>query len=162
MSRAKAGLRRNTEFLLLCAGALPVLLFYVMYLINLGSAITLLNLAVPLGLIVSFTAAHIAIRYLAPGADPAILPIVFILSGIGITFVTRLAPNLAINQVAWLFLSVLAMVLTLFLIRNLDRLSAYKYTIGAIGIFLLILPMLIGVSRGGSRLWLRLLSLIHI
>ena len=53
--------------------------------------------------------AHVAIRRLAPGADPAILPIVFVLAGIGITFVTRLAPNEASSQVIWLFLSVVAM-----------------------------------------------------
>ena len=50
--------------------------------------------------------ATIAVRILAPCADPAILPIVFVLSGIGITFVTRLAPTLAISRLVLLFISV--------------------------------------------------------
>ncbi len=93
---------------------------------------------------------------IANGADPAILPIVFVLSGIGITFVTRLAPTLAMNQVTWLFLSVAAMVVTLFVVRNLDELADYKFTIGIIGVALILLPMVFGTEQGGSKLWLRL------
>lgn len=78
------------------------------------------------------------------------------LSGIGITFVTRLAPTLAMNQVTWLFLSVAAMVVTLFVVRNLDELADYKFTIGIIGVALILLPMVFGTEQGGSKLWLRL------
>jgi len=88
--------RRNTELLLLIASAFPVILLYAMYVLTAGATISFETLAVPIGLFAAFAAAHIAVRILAPGADPAILPIVFVLSGIGITFVTRLAPDLAI------------------------------------------------------------------
>ena len=90
--------RRNTELLLLIASAFPVILLYAMCVLTASAAISFETLAVPIGLFAAFAAAHIAVRILAPGADPAILPIVFILSGIGITFVTRLAPALAISQ----------------------------------------------------------------
>lgn len=148
------GSRRTTELLLLGASALPVLLIYAMYVINTGTALSFSTLAVPIGLFVTFAIAHVAIRFLAPGADPAILPIVFLLSGIGITFVTRLAPDLAINQVIWLFVSVAAMVATLFFVRSLEDLARYKYTIGIVGVALLLLPALVGTERGGSKLWL--------
>lgn len=148
------GSRRTTELLLLGASALPVLLIYAMYVINTGTALSFFTLAVPIGLFVTFAIAHVAIRFLAPGADPAILPIVFLLSGIGITFVTRLAPDLAINQVIWLFVSVAAMVATLFFVRSLEDLARYKYTIGIVGVALLLLPALVGTERGGSKLWL--------
>ena len=147
--------RRTTELLLLIAGAVPVLLIYAMYVVNSGAALSAETLAVPLGLIGAFAAAHVGVRLLAPGADPAILPIVFVLSGIGITFVTRLAPTLAVNQVLWLFISVVAMVATLFFVRNLDRLADYKYTIGAVGIALIVLPMIIGTEISGSKLWVK-------
>ena len=98
--------RRNTELLLLIASAFPVILLYAMYALTAGAAISFETLAVPIGLFAAFAAAHIAVRILAPGADPAILPIVFVLSGIGITFVTRLAPALAISQLIILFVSV--------------------------------------------------------
>lgn len=148
------GSRRTTELLLLCAGAIPVLILYSMYVVNTGAALSAETLAVPLGLIAAFVAAHVAIRFLAPGADPAILPIVFVLSGIGITFVTRLAPEDAVGQVVWLFLSVAAMVSTLVLVRNLDTLANYKYTIGLAGIVLLLIPMVFGTEIYGSKLWI--------
>lgn len=153
---AHVGTRRNTELLLLGAAALPVLLIYAMYVVNTGAALTLSTLGVPLALIAAFAVAHVAIRLLAPGADPAILPVVFVLAGIGITFVTRLAPDKAAGQVAWLLLGVAAMVATLAAVRSLEALSRYKYTIGLVGVLLLLLPMVVGVEIGGSKLWLRI------
>ena len=134
--------RRNTELLLLIASAFPVILLYAMYVLTAGAAISFETLAVPIGLFAAFAAAHIAVRILAPGADPAILPIVFVLSGIGITFVTRLAPALAISQLIILFVSVALMVGTLALVKNLDVVMRYKYTFGIIGIILLMLTYL--------------------
>ena len=154
MARAIGISRRTTELLLLCAGAIPVLLIYSMYVMNTGAQLSVQTLAVPIGLMVAFVAAHIGIRLLAPGADPAILPIVFVLSGIGITFVTRLAPNDAIGQIVWLFVSVAAMVGTLALVPNLDELAKYKFTIGIVGVALLLLPMLVGTEIYGSKLWI--------
>lgn len=148
--------RRTSELLLLVAGALPVLLIYGMYLYTANQQLdfSVEAFAVPIGLFAAFAVAHVAIRFLAPGADPVILPVTFILAGIGITFVQRLRPDLAVNQVMWLFLSIAAMVVTLVLVRNLDDLSEYKYTLGIAGIVLLVLPMIIGTEQGGSKLWL--------
>ena len=140
------GSRRNTELFLLIASAFPVTLLYALYVAGTGAALSFQTLAVPIGLFAAFTAAHIAARIFVPGADPAILPIVFFLSGIGITFVTRLAPSLAMNQLIILFVSIALMIITLALVKNLDIVKRYKYTFGAIGILLLILPMFIGTE----------------
>ena len=150
------GSRRNTELFLLVAAAFPVVLLYAMYVVNTGAELSFTTLAVPLGLFAAFTAAHIAARIFAPGADPAILPVVFLLSGIGITFVTRLAPSLAINQLMILFASIVLMAVTLALVKNLDMVRRYKYTFGIIGIVLLILPMFIGTEVYGSKLWIEI------
>ncbi len=146
--------RRNTELLLLFAAAPIVILLYAMYVINTGADISFRTLAVPIGLAAAFAIAHLAIRFLAPAADSAILPVVFLLSGIGITFVTRLAPELAIRQVMWLFLSIAAMISVLIVVRNLERLARYRYTIVIIGLVLLLMPIFIGAERGGSKLWI--------
>ncbi len=146
--------RRNTELFLLCLAAVPVLLLYAMNVVNSDAQLSLSTLGVPLGLFVAFAAAHVAIRFLAPGADPAILPIVFVLSGTGITFLTRLAPDAAVSQVIWLFLSVVAMVVALAVVRDLDSLADYKYTLGIAGVALLILPMILGTEQNGSKLWI--------
>ena len=146
--------RRNTELFLLISAAFPVVLLYAMYVITTGTALTFQTLAVPLGLFAAFAAAHIAVRILAPGADPAILPVVFLLSGIGITFVTRVKPELAMNQLIILFASIVLMVITLALVKNLDVVKKYKYSLGAIGILLLLLPIFIGTEIYGSKLWI--------
>lgn len=148
------GTRRNTEFLLLIVGSIPVFLLYAMYVISQGAELNATTLIVPIGLTLAFASAHIAIRILAPKADPAVLPIVFVLSGIGITFVTRLAPEAATRQVIWLFVSITAMIVTLALVRNVDKLARYKYTIGLVGLILLLLPIFFGFERNGSKLWI--------
>lgn len=147
--------RRTTELLLILAATPPVLLLYAMFVTNTGALPNFQTLAVPLGLALAFAIAHVSIRFLAPEADPAILPIVFVLSGIGITFVTRLAPALALKQVVWLFLSIAAMIAVLVLIRNLEELSKYRYTTIIIGLLLLISPVFLGYERWGSKLWIR-------
>lgn len=148
--------RRTTELLLLIAAAFPVTLLYAMYVVTTGAALSFQTLAVPLGLAAAFAMAHIGVRILAPGADPALLPIVFTLSGIGITFVTRLEPDAAMSQIVLLFVGVALMVGTLAAVKNLDVVKRYKYTLGVIGIVLLVLPMLIGTEIYGSKLWIKI------
>ncbi|WP_321970636.1 FtsW/RodA/SpoVE family cell cycle protein [Paratractidigestivibacter sp.] len=146
--------RRHTELFLLILAAIPVLLLHCMFVVTSGNQLGPENLGVPLGLFAAFAAAHVAIRKLAPAADPAILPIVFMLSGVGITYLTRLKPELAVNQVIWLFLSVATMVAVLAFARNFERLAEYKYTIGIVGVVLLLLPAVIGREISGSKLWI--------
>lgn len=49
------------------------------------------------------------------------------------------------------------MIATLAVVRNLDKLANYKYTLMIVGILLLLSPMLpvIGYESGGGQLWLR-------
>ena len=154
MAERQINSRRNTELILLVLAAVPVLLLYAMYVINMDVQLTASSLSVPIGLFAAFAVAHVAVRRFAPGADPAILPLVFLLSGVGIAFVTRLAPNLAGSQVLWLFVSIAAMVAVLWAVPSVEYLAQYKYTMGIAGVALLLLPMLIGTERGGSKLWL--------
>lgn len=148
--------RRTTELLLLIAAAFPVTLLYAMYVVTTGAALSFQTLAVPLGLFAAFAAAHIGVRIFAPGADPAILPVVFTLSGIGITFVTRLQPDASLGQVVFLFLGVALMVGTLAVVKNLEVIKRYKYVLGIAGIILLVLPMFIGTEIYGSKLWIKI------
>ena len=148
--------RRTTELLLLIAAAFPVTLLYAMYVVTTGAALSFQTLAVPLGLFAAFAAAHIGVRIFAPGADPAILPVVFTLSGIGITFVTRLQPDASLGQVIFLFLGVALMVGTLAVVKNLEVIKRYKYVLGVAGIILLVLPMFIGTEIYGSKLWIKI------
>ncbi|WP_251197632.1 FtsW/RodA/SpoVE family cell cycle protein [Anaerotardibacter muris] len=148
--------RRNIELALLCIAAPLAILLFAMIALNQGEELGWASLGVPVGIFASFIVAHLAIRKFAPGADPAILPISFALSSIGIAFVTRLAPDLAIRQVGWLFLGIVFMVLVIVFMRNMDRTANYKYTLMIIGLILLLSPLLPGIGREiyGSKIWL--------
>ena len=148
--------RRNLELILLCIAAPLVILMFAMLVVNQGQPLNFNTLGVPIGIFAAFVVAHLAVRKLAPGADPAILPITFALSGIGIAFVTRLRPELAVGQLMWLFVGVACLVLVLLFVRNLDRLARYKYTLMLVGFILLLSPLIpfIGQEIYGSRIWL--------
>lgn len=154
--------RRNVELLLLIVAAPLVILLFAMMVANGAgteeglSDVSFNTLGVPIGIFAAFIAAHIAIRFMAPNADPAILPITFALSGIGIAFVTRLAPASATRQLIWMFVGVAVLIIILLAVKHLDRLANYKYTLMLIGVLLLLSPILpgIGTEINGSRLWL--------
>ena len=150
--------RRNLELILLCIAAPLVVLMFAMLVVNQGQPLNVNTLGVPIGIFAAFVVAHLAVRKLAPGADPAILPITFALSGIGIAFVTRLRPELAVGQLMWLFVGVACMVAVMALVRNLDKLARYKYTLMLVGFILLVSPLIpfIGQEIYGSRIWLSL------
>ena len=150
--------RRNIELFLLVIAGLIISLLFGSYIVNSGAKLDANTVIVPVGLLLSFFVAHIAVRKFAPGADPAILPIVMCLSGIGITFITRLAPDLAIKQVLWLFAGIACMIATLVVVKVLSKVANYKYTLMVLGFLLLVSPMLplIGQEIYGSRIWLSL------
>lgn len=151
--------RRNIELVLLCVAAPVVVLLFAMLAINQGQSLNATTLGVPIGIFLAFVIAHLAVRKFAPGADPAILPLSFALSGIGICFVERLAPDAAMSQVLWLFVGVACMVLVLVFVRNLDKVANYKYTFMIVGFLLLLSPLIPGIGWGGadtgSQIWLR-------
>lgn len=155
--------RRNIELILLLVAAPVVALLFVMIAINEGQQVNFDSLSVPIGIFAAFVVAHLAARKLAPGADPALLPIAFTLSGIGIAFITRIAPftdapNMAQGQVVWLFVGVGCMIAVLLLFRNLDKVANFKYTLMLVGIILLLSPLIPGLGQEiyGSKIWLHI------
>jgi len=106
----------------------------------------------------AYLLAHVVVSRLAPGADPALLPVAAVLAGLGYALIFRLDPGLADSQFGWLMLGLLLFGLTLFVIRDHRSLDAYTYTIGLLGIVFLLLPVAPGVGRtiNGARLWIRL------
>ena len=147
--------RRDTELLLLLAAAPVVVLLFVLVHGAQGGAISWSDITVPLGLLACFLGAHVGARFLARGADPSLLPIAFLLTGIGLATITRLDPELAASQVMWVFAGVVALVAILAFVPSIERLGRYKYTIAIAGIVLLVLPALVGVEVNGAKLWLR-------
>ncbi len=147
--------RRDTELALLLAAAPAVLLLFALVHATGDSKLSAGDLIVGGGLLLSFVAAHVASRFLAPGADPVLLPLTFLLCGVGLAFMTRLDAELAAGQTRWVFFGVIVMVAVLAAVPSLERVARYKYTVALLGIVLLVLPALIGVEVNGAKLWLR-------
>ncbi|WFE58870.1 FtsW/RodA/SpoVE family cell cycle protein [Micromonospora sp. WMMD712] len=119
-----------------------------------------------------FLALHVVIRFLAPYADPALLPAVALLNGIGVGFLRRLdlaraAPadreSLAIfagnggRQFAWTLASVMLAAGLLALMRDHRSVSRYAYTLGLAGIVLVMIPAVLPARYSeiyGAKLWI--------
>jgi hypothetical protein len=157
-ARRRSHPRRRTELGLLALVALIVVFAEV--LASLGKAGRIPRDIGPfLGVVLLLEfAAHVANRFLAPEADPVILPVVALLNGIGYVFVARLDPALAGLQAVWTGVGVVAYVGTLLVVRRLRDLDRYRYLLLLLGLGLLLLPLVpkVGLDLGGARLWVRL------
>jgi cell division protein FtsW (lipid II flippase) len=115
-----------------------------------------------LGFVVLLAIAHLAVRKLAPWADPLLLPLAAALNGLGIVMIYRLQesgrngnPGQAITtlvssaatlQIVYTAIGIGCFVAVLALVREPRVLQRYTYTFGALGIILLALPALLPAS----------------
>ena len=111
-------------------------------------------------------ASHVAVRYLAPYADPVLLPIVAALNGLGLAIIYRIdlanleassdANTFARDQLIWMTLGVALFVGVLAVVRDHRRLQAFTYTFGLAAIVLLIMPLMpvLGTQINGARIWI--------
>jgi cell division protein FtsW (lipid II flippase) len=109
-----------------------------------------------------YLAAHLVVRYTVPFADPYLLPIVGLLTAVGLTEIYRLSPDDAFKQAGWIVVALVLFAATLFLLRrDYRRIETYKYLFGVGAIVLLLLPILpvFGLTVNGARLWVHIGSL---
>jgi cell division protein FtsW (lipid II flippase) len=159
-----SAVRRNTELGLILLATLIIVGAYTLASLAREATIpadVLPFLGIVLGLLL---AAHLAIRRFAPEADGMILPLAGLLNGLGYVFIVRLDEaratprGLAGLQSAWIAVGILAFIATLVVVRRARDLERYRYTIGAIGVGILLLPLVpgLGATINGARIWVRL------
>lgn len=104
-----------------------------------------------------YLVAHLAMRRLAPRADPTLLPLAAVLNGLGFVTIARLDRDLARIQSVWTAVGVGAFVVTLLLVRRVRVLEQYRYSFALLGMLFLLLPLAPGIGRtiNGARLWAR-------
>lgn len=100
-------------------------------------------------------------RWRLPYADPLILPVVFLLNGLGLSMIHRLdqADGLASAQLqlVWLTASVAVFCVAVVLLRDHRRLQRYTYLWFVAGFALLLAPLLpvLGKENHGARIWIQ-------
>jgi cell division protein FtsW (lipid II flippase) len=151
--------RRRTELGLLVAASVIITCAYALMIY--GNTAKVPNDVAPLLAVMLALGgvAHIANRVFVPSAHPVVLPIAFLLNGLGYVMILRIdlanASNYAPLQAAWTAGGVAAYVLTLALVRRSRDLDRYRYILLALGVILLLLPLVphLGRTIGGARLW---------
>jgi cell division protein FtsW (lipid II flippase) len=126
-----------------------------------------------LGFVALAIGAHLAVRWLAPYADPVLLPAAIMLNGLGLVIIHRLdlaaAKTAHANghsagvanaplQLVWTIIGIVAFVAVLMVVRDHRRLESLTYTAMAVGLGLLVIPALLPASHStvnGARIWIR-------
>jgi cell division protein FtsW (lipid II flippase) len=116
------------------------------------------------GLSVLVIGMHVALRFVAPNADPFILPIASLLNGIGIAIIYRIDisrgdsgwDSTAIRQVVWSAIAIACAIAVILIVRNHRVLQRYTYLAMLVAGILLLLPMLPGIGQEiyGARVWI--------
>jgi cell division protein FtsW (lipid II flippase) len=156
--------RRNVELVLVLLAIAIVLMAY----LNVGLAMDgkfppdLLKYG--FGLAVLSLGFHMVLRWKASYADPLMLPIATLLNGLGLVMIHRLdlgngytgSKLLAPKQLVWSALAVLIAAGVIIVLRDHRQLRRFTYTAMALGLGLLLLPLLPGIGRqvNGSRIWI--------
>jgi cell division protein FtsW (lipid II flippase) len=166
--------RRNAELGLLVLAMVLVAAYAATVEANLLDTVTA-DFWVPAAVLsVLFLGLHLVIRFLAPFADPALLPAVALLNGLGVGFLRRIdladAPaaqradypifaGTGGRQLLWTLIAVVLAATLLVVIRDHRTVSRYAYTLGLAGIVLVLIPALLPSrfsERNGAKLWIQL------
>ena len=164
--------RRGTELALLAFALGIVVLAYTAVGLAVDGHLPAGTLGYGAGLGALFLLAHLVVRWVAPYADPLIVPCVALLNGLGLVMVRRLdvaeaerarlasravpRPDAPL-QLIWTALGIALFIAVLLVVRDHTRLARYAYTCAAAGLALLLMPVLpvLGQTINGARLWVR-------
>jgi cell division protein FtsW (lipid II flippase) len=109
-----------------------------------------------LGVFAVFLAMHVALRLRAPLADPYLLPVVGLLTAIGLVELDRISPELAADQAAWVAVGGAVFIGVIFALPDHRVLERYRYLIGLTGVGLLVVTMIFATRINGARLWIEI------
>jgi len=169
----KSPTKRGQELAMLAFGAVVVTAALVLVELNQEQELSRSLIYYGAAYLALFAIAHVAVRILAPYADPLILPCVALLNGLGLVMIHRLdlaaagaaasvgdpvPDGLVPRQIAWTTLAVVLFVALLVLVRDHRMLARYGYTCGLVGLGLLALPGLLPSALSevnGAKIWLR-------
>ncbi|WP_425807202.1 FtsW/RodA/SpoVE family cell cycle protein [Desulfitobacterium sp. Sab5] len=86
--------------------------------------------------------------------DPLLLATVQLIVIIGLVFLTRIKPALAIRQFWWANIGLFAFYFIIYGLKDYRKLGRYQYLWGLAAIAMLFLTLVFGVTSGGATSWL--------
>jgi cell division protein FtsW (lipid II flippase) len=90
-------------------------------------------------------AAHVVLRFTLPYADPYLFPLFAVLACFGLVMIYRIDEDLAREQAQWFVIGLGLFAATIILLRDYRVLERYRYTVAAVGIGMLVLPLVPGI-----------------
>ncbi|MEO3786279.1 FtsW/RodA/SpoVE family cell cycle protein [Actinocorallia sp. B10E7] len=130
--------------------------------------------------------AYFVMQRWTPYADPVLLPLAILLNGLGLAMIYRIDQTTTtdfaeeqarfeaanpgkeyvpfgvgsdiMGQLLWTVLSIGLFIAALIVVKEVKAFQRYHYTLGAVGLVLLMLPMVpvIGTELNGARIWIKL------
>lgn len=147
---------RNRELLALLVAGFTVAVCYATVWLAQSKIVSAGGLVWGAAFLTLMLALHLVMRRTAPLADPWLLPLVAVISGIGIAEIYRLDPDLASRQTIWLVIGAGFFAALLKFMPDHHVLERYKYIIAAAGVLLLVITISpLGTEVNGSKLWIR-------
>lgn len=174
-STTKVPTRRNAELALLLVAVLVLFIFEATVEIAQTNGINTAAFVLTGVFALTLGIGHIAVRVLAPYADPVLLPCTGLLSGIGVVFIRRLDmgdpeqdfyataadrasmtafDGYAGNQLVFFIGSMVVLGAILWFWKDHRSFSRYPYLTGLAGLILAASPAVVGEERFGSKLWI--------
>ncbi|MDN5313074.1 MAG: hypothetical protein PWQ68_2047 [Thermoanaerobacteraceae bacterium] len=95
-------------------------------------------------------------NYLLYGQDPALFILACFITELGLIMLYRINPAVFLKQINWFALGVLAFILSSIVIKYWVKLQINPLYFFVITIILLVIPLVFGVEKGGSRSWIQL------
>ncbi|HWB65528.1 MAG TPA: FtsW/RodA/SpoVE family cell cycle protein [Mycobacteriales bacterium] len=157
--------RRGTELFLVLFGVVVTMVMFTSASAAFSSKLPSGLVADGIGFAALAVAAHLVVRWLAPYADPILLPAAITLNGIGLVVIHRLDlgvhhnphPNAPL-QLVWTVIGIVLFAVVLWVIRDHRRLETLTYTAMVVGLVLLVIPALLPASHStvnGAHIWVR-------
>ncbi|MFI5936061.1 FtsW/RodA/SpoVE family cell cycle protein [Actinoplanes sp. NPDC051494] len=164
---------RNAELGLLALAMVIVALYGAIVETNLLDKITPTFWVPAVLLSILFLGLHLVVRFTAAHADPVLIPAVALINGLGVGFLRRLDISDALKlkqpvpgifsgiggrQLAWTLAALILAAILLLIVRDHKSVSRYAYTLGLVGIVLVMIPAVLPASLSevnGAKLWIK-------
>jgi len=95
-------------------------------------------------------------NYLLSGQDPALLILSCFITQLGLVMLYRINPGAFLKQINWFALGVLAFIASSIIIKYWVKIRIDPLYFLAATLILLVLPLIFGVEKGGSKSWIQM------